>query len=89
LKFTIEEIEAEILPPSWPVTESFNGHVHLNVRCRAKTVAGNILSICRGSWLDIDEATTRAAKTPRIEADVVRKDEVVHIDEFLSVGLKG
>jgi hypothetical protein len=61
LKFTTEEIEAEIVPPSWPVTESFNGHAHLNVQCRAKTDAGEI-SIQYAGVLDIDEATTKAAK---------------------------
>jgi len=61
LRFTTEEIEAEIVPPSWPVTESFDGHAHLNVRCRAKTDAGEI-SIQYAGVLDIDEATTKAAK---------------------------
>lgn len=61
LKFVTEEIEAEIVPPSWPVTETFDGHAHLNVQCRAKTDKGEI-SIQYAGVLEIDEATTKAAK---------------------------
>jgi len=61
LKFIPREIEAEIVPPSWPVTETFNGRAHLNVRCRAKTDEGEIF-IRYAGVLEIDEATTKATK---------------------------
>lgn len=61
LEFESGGIIAEIVPPSWPVTETFNGHAHLNVRCRAKTDAGEI-SIRYAGILKIDEATAKATK---------------------------
>lgn len=60
LKFSTEGIEAEILPSSWPVTESFNGHAHLNVRCRAKTDEGEICIQYAGVF-KVDEKITKVA----------------------------
>ncbi len=61
VKFNGDGIEAEIVPPGadWPITNSGTGHAHLDVRCRARTDAGD-LYIQYSGLLAIDETTSKA-----------------------------
>ncbi|KAK6363886.1 hypothetical protein LTS17_012727 [Exophiala oligosperma] len=57
-KLATRKFEAELVAPAWPVTTSSAGSTYLDVRCRAKTDAGDVY-IQYSGVLAVDEATTK------------------------------